>query len=173
MNDFDSHQEKWLSSLRTQFQQQQDDICNKLKTLLKMCSERFNNNPTHNTTHANVLTSCQDEGTEPRNKEVIKSPTKLLAPKYQDHHSSITTDKKTLPIRRVYFVNTITLVKKKRESMYTTLREHKGLTNEVDDEVGSNELKEEEDDDLEYFNMFPSMKELEYHEWLLKNPRPP
>ncbi|GJS49563.1 MAK10-like protein [Tanacetum coccineum] len=87
MNDFDSHQEKRLSSLRTQFQQQQDDISNKLNTLLKMCSERFNNNPAHNTTHANVLTSCQFEGTEPRNKEVIKSPTKLLALKYQEQPS--------------------------------------------------------------------------------------
>ncbi|GKB76590.1 hypothetical protein Tco_0943485, partial [Tanacetum coccineum] len=52
-------------------------------------------------------------------------------------------------------------------------RAHEGLTSEADDEVRSNELEEEEDDDLEYFNTFPSMKELEYHEWLLKNPRPP
>ncbi|GKD14000.1 protein kinase-like domain, concanavalin A-like lectin/glucanase domain protein [Tanacetum coccineum] len=52
-------------------------------------------------------------------------------------------------------------------------REHEGLTSEVDDEVRSNELEKEEDGDLEYFNTFPSMKELEFHEWLLKNPRPP
>ncbi|GJV10010.1 hypothetical protein Tco_1351551 [Tanacetum coccineum] len=173
MNDFDSHQEKQLSSLRTQFQQQQDDISKKLNTLLKMCLERFNNNPAHNTTHANVLTSCQFEGTEPRNKEVIKSPTKLLSPKYQEQPSLITIDEKTPPPRRVHFVNIITLVKKGRESRDTTLREHEGLTSEVDDEVGGNELEEEEEDDLEYFNTFPSMKELKYHEWLLKNPRPP
>nr|GEV90865.1 protein kinase-like domain, concanavalin A-like lectin/glucanase domain protein [Tanacetum cinerariifolium] len=61
---------------------------------------------------------------------------------------------------------------KERESRDTTPREHEGLTSEVDDEVGSNELEEEEEDDLEYFNRFSSMKELEYHEWLLKNPRP-
>ncbi|GJS77750.1 hypothetical protein Tco_0727631 [Tanacetum coccineum] len=113
-------------------------------------------------------------GTKPRNKEVIKSSTKLLALKYHEHPSSITIDKKTPPSpRRVHFVNTTTLVKKERESRDTTLREHEGLTSEVDDEVGSNELEEEEEDDLEYFNTFPSMKELEYHEWLLKNPRPP
>ncbi|GJR71042.1 hypothetical protein Tco_0083407 [Tanacetum coccineum] len=70
-----------------------------------------------------------------------------------------------LPSRRVHFVNTITLVKKEKESRDTTPREHEGLTSEVDDEVGSNELEEEEEDDLEYFNTFPSMKELEYHEW--------
>ncbi|GKF10407.1 hypothetical protein Tco_0048333, partial [Tanacetum coccineum] len=31
----------------------------------------------------------------------------------------------------------------------------------------------EEDEDNENFNLFPTMKELSYHEWLLKNPRPP
>nr|GEW26160.1 MAK10-like protein [Tanacetum cinerariifolium] len=64
-------------------------------------------------------------------------------------------------------------LKKEMESRDTTPRECEGLTNEVDDEVGSNKLEEQEEADLEYFNTFPSMKELEYHEWLLKNPRPP
>ncbi|GJV77554.1 putative ribonuclease H-like domain-containing protein [Tanacetum coccineum] len=97
----------------------------------------------------------------------------MLALKYQEQPSSITIDKKTPPPKRVHFINTITLVKKERESRDSTPREHEGLTCEVDDEVGSNELQEEEENDLEYFNMFPSMKELKYHEWLLKNPRPP
>nr|GEW07306.1 hypothetical protein [Tanacetum cinerariifolium] len=35
------------------------------------------------------------------------------------------------------------------------------------------ELEEEEEkDNLEYFNTFPTREELEYHEYLLKNPRP-
>ncbi|GJX02468.1 hypothetical protein Tco_0186381 [Tanacetum coccineum] len=85
---------------------------------------------------------------------------------YDNETSSINDDEKTFPPpRRVRFVNTTTLVKKEKESRDTTPREHEGLTSEVDDEVGSNELEKEEEDDLEYFNMFPSMKELEYHEW--------
>ncbi|GJZ92228.1 zinc finger, CCHC-type containing protein [Tanacetum coccineum] len=56
-------------------------------------------------------------------------------------------------------------VKKERESRHTTPREHEGLSSEVDDEVGSNKFEEEEEADLEYFNTFPFMKELEYHEW--------
>ncbi|GJW89556.1 hypothetical protein Tco_0167109 [Tanacetum coccineum] len=32
--------------------------------------------------------------------------------------------------------------------------------------------EEEEEDNLEYFDTFPNMEELRYHEWLLKNPRP-
>nr|GEY59054.1 hypothetical protein [Tanacetum cinerariifolium] len=42
----------------------------------------------------------------------------------------------------------------------------------VDSLVSSdNEFEEEEEEgDLEYFDTFPTMKELGYHEWLLKNP---
>ncbi|GJT66015.1 hypothetical protein Tco_1017495 [Tanacetum coccineum] len=58
MSDFDSHKEKWLSSLRTQLQQQQDDMSNKLNTLWKICSEKFNidlarGHNTNNATHVN------------------------------------------------------------------------------------------------------------------------
>ncbi|GKF68035.1 hypothetical protein Tco_0197714 [Tanacetum coccineum] len=41
--------------------------------------------------------------------------------------------------------------------------------NEFEEEI---EIKEEEEqDDLEQFNTFPTIEELGYHEWLLKNPR--
>ncbi|GKE67029.1 hypothetical protein Tco_1521190, partial [Tanacetum coccineum] len=44
---------------------------------------------------------------------------------------------------------------------------------ETDEEV-EEILKEEEDvENSEDFDLFPTMKELTYHEWLLKNPRPP
>ncbi|GJT98384.1 hypothetical protein Tco_1093902 [Tanacetum coccineum] len=33
--------------------------------------------------------------------------------------------------------------------------------------------EEEEDEDGEYFNSFPTMEELTHHEWILKNPLPP
>ncbi|GJW39842.1 hypothetical protein Tco_0065687 [Tanacetum coccineum] len=34
------------------------------------------------------------------------------------------------------------------------------------------ESKEDEEDDLEYFDTFPNREEFKYHEWLLKNPQP-
>ncbi|GKC77323.1 protein kinase-like domain, concanavalin A-like lectin/glucanase domain protein, partial [Tanacetum coccineum] len=55
-------------------------------------------------------------------------------------------------------------------------------TNETDEEVESEkeveeetegETEEEEEDDPKHFDTFPTMKELRYHECLLKNPRPP
>nr|GEW99410.1 hypothetical protein [Tanacetum cinerariifolium] len=44
---------------------------------------------------------------------------------------------------------------------------------ETDEEVKEILEEEEEDEDDENFNLFPTMKELSHHEWLLKNPRPP
>ncbi|GJV15118.1 hypothetical protein Tco_1360441 [Tanacetum coccineum] len=35
------------------------------------------------------------------------------------------------------------------------------------------EIEEEEENNPRHFDNFPTMKELRYHEWLLKNPRPP
>ncbi|GJZ14620.1 protein kinase-like domain, concanavalin A-like lectin/glucanase domain protein [Tanacetum coccineum] len=44
---------------------------------------------------------------------------------------------------------------------------------EIDEEVEEILKEEEEDEDDENFSSFPTMEELTYHEWLLKNPRPP
>nr|GEY26056.1 hypothetical protein [Tanacetum cinerariifolium] len=45
-------------------------------------------------------------------------------------------------------------------------------TDEEVEEVFEVKTDEEEDEDMEHFNSFPTMDELVYHEWLLKNPRP-
>nr|GEW27492.1 hypothetical protein [Tanacetum cinerariifolium] len=45
-------------------------------------------------------------------------------------------------------------------------------TEELGEET-EGETKEEEEDDLEYFDTFPAVEELRYHKWLLNNPRPP
>ncbi|GKC31428.1 hypothetical protein Tco_1038722 [Tanacetum coccineum] len=44
---------------------------------------------------------------------------------------------------------------------------------EESDEETKEETEEEEEDDPEYFDIPPTIEELSYHEWLLKNPRPP
>ncbi|GKD98321.1 hypothetical protein Tco_1382218 [Tanacetum coccineum] len=49
LSDFDSRQEKRLSSLGTQLRQQQDDVINKINTLCKVVSKRFDNMPARNT----------------------------------------------------------------------------------------------------------------------------
>ncbi|GKE50276.1 protein kinase-like domain, concanavalin A-like lectin/glucanase domain protein [Tanacetum coccineum] len=44
---------------------------------------------------------------------------------------------------------------------------------EESDEETEGETKKEEEDDPKYFDTFPTVEELSYHEWLLKNPCPP
>ncbi|GJX06587.1 protein kinase-like domain, concanavalin A-like lectin/glucanase domain protein [Tanacetum coccineum] len=44
---------------------------------------------------------------------------------------------------------------------------------ETDEEVEEIIKEEEDDENGEYFNSFPTMMELTHYEWLLKNPRPP
>ncbi|GJT31776.1 hypothetical protein Tco_0922195 [Tanacetum coccineum] len=44
---------------------------------------------------------------------------------------------------------------------------------ETDEEVEEILEEEEDDQDSENFNLFPTMKELTHHEWILKNPQPP
>ncbi|GJY02239.1 MAK10-like protein [Tanacetum coccineum] len=41
------------------------------------------------------------------------------------------------------------------------------------EEETEDEIEEEEEDSSKHFDTFPTMKELRYHEWILKNPRPP
>ncbi|GKD30433.1 hypothetical protein Tco_1241211 [Tanacetum coccineum] len=43
---------------------------------------------------------------------------------------------------------------------------------DLEDIVEEEFKEEEEEDDLEYFNTLPTREKLEYHEYLLKNPRP-
>ncbi|GJU86203.1 hypothetical protein Tco_1293749 [Tanacetum coccineum] len=50
LSDFDSRQEIRLSSLGTQLRQQQDGVINKINTLCKVVSKRFDNMPDRNTT---------------------------------------------------------------------------------------------------------------------------
>ncbi|GJT98874.1 hypothetical protein Tco_1094392 [Tanacetum coccineum] len=119
----------------------------------------------------------------------IKSPSKLLSPEYLSQSSVIEQNKNPSSPKRVHFVNSIVILNKENEAEeegsvdpskteYTN-RENANKTGEevesekeVDEET-EGETKEEEEDDLEHFDTFPTMKELRYHEWLLKNPRPP
>ncbi|GKD52900.1 hypothetical protein Tco_1286287 [Tanacetum coccineum] len=113
--DFDSHQEKRLSNLRTQLGQQQGDMI------------KQNRNPS--------------------------SP------------------------KSVYFVNSIVILNKEDEAKEegnvktsTTKHEDHEMTLESEEEF---EEEIEEEDSPKQINTFPTMKELRYHEWLLKKPRPP
>ncbi|GJV10088.1 hypothetical protein Tco_1351629 [Tanacetum coccineum] len=85
-------------------------------------------------------------------------------------------------LKRVHFVNSIVILNKEDEAKEegnvktstTEYEDHKMLvkSKEEFEEKTKEEIKEEEEDSPKHFDTFPTMKELRYHEWLLKNPRP-
>ncbi|GJT47578.1 protein kinase-like domain, concanavalin A-like lectin/glucanase domain protein [Tanacetum coccineum] len=85
--------------------------------------------------------------------------------------------------KRAHFINLIIILNKENEakeegsvkSSATECKDHK-MTVESEkefEEETKEETEEEDEDNPEHFDVFPTMKELGYHEWLLKNPRPP
>ncbi|GKA57401.1 hypothetical protein Tco_0756589 [Tanacetum coccineum] len=82
--------------------------------------------------------------------------------------------------KRVHFVNSIIILNKEdeaKESTKSSATEYKDHEMTVEskeefEEETKEKIKEEEEDNPKHFDVFPTMKELGYHEWLLKNPRP-
>ncbi|GKE90568.1 hypothetical protein Tco_1571663 [Tanacetum coccineum] len=85
--------------------------------------------------------------------------------------------------KRVYFVNSIVILNKEDETkeegnVKTSITEYEDheMTMESEEEFKEeteDEIKEEEEDNPKHFDTFPTMKELRYHECVLKNPQPP
>ncbi|GKB83965.1 protein kinase-like domain, concanavalin A-like lectin/glucanase domain protein [Tanacetum coccineum] len=200
LDDFDSHQEKRLSHLRTQLEQQQDDMIEKINLLWKTISEKLNDAPIPESAgdsmaSKNTASISHIEREELRRKG-IKSPSKLFSPKYLSPASIIELDKNPSAPKRVHFVNSIVILSEESEAKegetttditpehgHNITKEAKDEVKEVideeesevetDEEIEEILEEEEEDEDGEYFNSFLTMEELTHHEWLLKNPRPP
>ncbi|GKC64852.1 hypothetical protein Tco_1097450 [Tanacetum coccineum] len=118
----------------------------------------------------------------------IKSPSKLLSPQYLFQSSIIEQNKNSSSPKCVHFVNSIVILNKENEAEEEgsvepnkTKYTNRENANETEKEVESEkevkeetegETEKEEGDNPEHFDPFPTMKELSYHDWLLKNPRP-
>ncbi|GJR13169.1 hypothetical protein Tco_0795821 [Tanacetum coccineum] len=172
LSDFDSRQERRLSSIRTQLEQQQDDMISKINNLWKDISGKLDDTPTPDTTgksiaHMNLASTNRIKKKSSEAKELNKNP---LFPK------------------RVHFINSVVILSKESEAKgegsvkpsEAECNDHKRTVEEKEEfreesekeleEETEEETKKEEEDDPEYFDTFPTMKELGYHEWLLKNP---
>ncbi|GKA12568.1 hypothetical protein Tco_0692114 [Tanacetum coccineum] len=114
----------------------------------------------------------------------IKSPSKLLSPKYLSQSSLIEQIKNPSSPKRVHFVNSIVILNKEGEAKeessmeasraeYTDHEMSEGTEEVESEEEVKKETEEEEVGNPKQFDTFPTMNELWYHEWLLKNPRPP
>ncbi|GKA02299.1 hypothetical protein Tco_0674964 [Tanacetum coccineum] len=185
--DFDSHQEKRLSNLRTLLGQQQDDMISKTNLLWKAGSEKLNDAPIHDTA-GNLaaqmnFTSTNNPTREELQGKGIKSMSKLLSLKYPSQTSLAEQNRNPSSPKRVHFVNSIIILNKEDETKeegnvktITTECEDHEMTVESEEEFGEeteDNIEEEKEDCPKHFDTFPTMKELRYHEWLLKSPRPP
>ncbi|GJR81645.1 hypothetical protein Tco_0152430 [Tanacetum coccineum] len=145
--DFESHQERRLSSLRAQLGQQQDDMISKINLLWKAVSEKRDDMPTRNiagnpTDQMNFACTdypkkknFEERGSKAHQNEA-KESMKSSATEYKDHKMTVESKE------------------------------------EFEEETDEETEEEEDEDNPEHFDVFPTMKELGYHEWLLKNPRP-
>ncbi|GKB03196.1 hypothetical protein Tco_0831285 [Tanacetum coccineum] len=142
----------------------------------------------------NAIRHTHHENREPPNKG-IKSPLKLLSPKYQSQSSLEESNRNSSSPKRIYFVNTITIIRKEDEPRKEEIVEPNAIKDDNHNIIvkigkGRRRVKarsgtsmekakvgrrEEEEGrlDPEYFDTFPTIEDLGYHEWLLKNPRPP
>ncbi|GJR22653.1 hypothetical protein Tco_0971180 [Tanacetum coccineum] len=187
--DFDSNQEKRPSHLRTQLEQQQDDMIGKINLLWKTVSEKLNNvstpkNAGNPMAPKSIAAICHDEREELR-KKGIKSPSKFLSPKYPSPASIKELNKNPSAPKRIHFVNSIVILSTdsdtEEDDLSTNERDlNLGVDGEIEEEEESKfetdeeveEIIEEGEDkgDGKNFNSFPTIEELTHHEWLLKNP---
>ncbi|GKC94954.1 hypothetical protein Tco_1160396, partial [Tanacetum coccineum] len=112
--DFDSNQEKRLSHLRTQLEQQHDDMIGKINFLWKTVSEKLNDtsspkNAGSSMAPRSIAAISHDEKEELR-KKGIKSPSKFLSPKYLSPASIKELNKNPSSPKRVHFVNSIVIL---------------------------------------------------------------
>ncbi|GKA77469.1 hypothetical protein Tco_0783930 [Tanacetum coccineum] len=90
----------------------------------------------------------------------IKNPSKLLSSKYLKEDEA--KEERSVESSATEYKNHEITVKAEE------------VESEVEfEEETEEEIKEEDEDNPGNFDTFPTMKELRYHEWLLKNPRPP
>ncbi|GJT86846.1 hypothetical protein Tco_1068563 [Tanacetum coccineum] len=109
-----------------------------------------------------------------------QSPSKLISPKYLSLSSLAEQNRNPSSPKCVHFVNSIVILNKEdkakekgnMKTITTEYEDHK-MTIESEEETEEEIEEEEEEDSPKHFDIFPTMKELRYHKWLLKNPRPP
>ncbi|GKD47400.1 hypothetical protein Tco_1272045 [Tanacetum coccineum] len=150
--DFDSHQEKRLSSLRTQLEQQQDDMISKINLLWKAVSEKLDDAPIRDTAGNPVaqvnFTSTNDPIREELRGMGIKSPSKLLSLKYLSQ-SSLAEQNRNPSSQKVF-------------TFTTEYEDHEMIveSEEEFEEENEDEIEEEEEDSPKHFDTFLTIKEL-------------
>nr|GEX03861.1 hypothetical protein [Tanacetum cinerariifolium] len=80
--------------------------------------------------HANVISHNHQESGAPPNKGIIKNPSKLFSPKYQEQSSLGKENGRSYSSKRVHFVNTIIIVRKEDEPKGTKILKSNAIKSE-------------------------------------------
>ncbi|GJZ46423.1 hypothetical protein Tco_0594019 [Tanacetum coccineum] len=161
----------------------QDVMISKINLLWKTISENLDDTPNRNTAGSPTtqmnFTSTNYPTKEEFQGKGIKSPSKLLSPKYLSQSSLAEQNRNPSSPKRVHFVNSIVILNKEDEakeegivkSRTTEYKVHemKVVSKEEFEEETKEEIeKEEEEDSLEHFDTFPTIKELRlYYNWIM------
>ncbi|GJY56555.1 hypothetical protein Tco_0455670 [Tanacetum coccineum] len=142
--DLDSNQEKRLSHLRTQLEQQQDNMIGKINLFWKTVSEKLNDaSPLENAGNSmapKIIAAIRHDEKEELKKKGIKSLSKLLSPKYLSLASIKELNKNPSSPKRVHFVNSIIILSTDSD----TEEEDDSSTNVCDLNLGSMVKEKEE-----------------------------
>ncbi|GKA46935.1 MAK10-like protein, partial [Tanacetum coccineum] len=141
-----------------------NDMINKINTLWKVFSEKIDDTSTHDTARNPMAQMNFTSTNYPIKEELrgkgIKNLSKLLSSKYLKEDEA--KEERSVESSATEYKNHEITVKAEE------------VESEVEfEEETEEEIKEEDEDNPGNFDTFPTMKELRYHEWLLKNPRPP
>nr|GEU76929.1 PDR ABC-type transporter family protein [Tanacetum cinerariifolium] len=132
-------------------------------------------------TQVNKITSSCEICSCPHDTQYYMENPKQAFVDYTSSRTNETGKQNRNPLfpKRVHFVNSIVIMNKENKAkgegnVKTSTTEYKDneMTVESEEEFEEETEDEIEEDSLKHFNTFPTMKELRYHEWLLKNPRP-
>ncbi|GJX39413.1 zinc finger, CCHC-type containing protein [Tanacetum coccineum] len=109
---FEQHHRESLSEAWTR--QQQDDMIGKINLLWKTIFEKLNDasflENTGNSKAPKIIAAISHDEREELKKKGIKSPSKLLSPKYLSPASIKELNKNPSSLKRVYFVNSIVIL---------------------------------------------------------------
>nr|GEU58736.1 MAK10-like protein [Tanacetum cinerariifolium] len=138
--------------------------------------------PTQPTQVNKITTSCEICSGPHDTQYCMKIPERAFVD-YASSRIAETESRNPSSPKRVHFVNSIVILNKEDEAKEegnvktsTTEYEDHEMTIESKkefEEETEDEIEEEKEDNPKHFDTFPTIKKLRYHEWLLKNARPP
>ncbi|GKE26438.1 hypothetical protein Tco_1441822 [Tanacetum coccineum] len=173
----EKHEQAFVDYASSRTHEMGNDMISKINLLWKIVSEKLDDTPNRNTAGSPTAQMNFTSTNYPTKEELqgkgIKSPSKLLSPKYLSQSSLAEQNRNPSSPKRVHFVNSIVILNKEDEAkeegnVKSRTTEYKVHEMKVESkEEFEEEIEEEEEDSPEHFDTFPTMKELRYHEWLL------